>query len=204
MYFIECYKEFLIFKKQRLKEQSFYSIEKRFNSRIIPYFREYKIEEITPQVILNWQTYIDNFSYTYAYKKALFYSLVSFYKFLELFGYQKLNIPLQVGCFKDNEPPKEQRTWSTEEFKLFLSQFEDNDIVYKSFFIFAYMTGARVGELLALKFSDINNGQIFISKTISKNKINGNKIINSPKSKKGIRYISLDNSCIKCLENLKK
>lgn len=62
-------------------------------------------------------------------------------------------------------------------------------------------TGCRIGELLALEWSDIdlNKGTISITKTINRyNKTN------SPKSKSGIRDIEIDKATILMLKQYNK
>ena len=59
------------------------------------------------------------------------------------------------------------RYLTLEKFKAFVSVIDD--IMWKTFFIFLYYTGCRKGEVLALKWCDINfdNSTIEINKTLN-------------------------------------
>lgn len=54
-----------------------------------------------------------------------------------------------------------------------------------------YFTGMRLGEYLALNWTDLSDGYININKTIFKEKVNGERIITTPKTKSSIRKVKL-------------
>lgn len=203
MNFRETYEEFIKFKKLKLKPQSFRSLNSRFNSYILPYFQYKNIEEITTNDYLNWQILIENLGFKYSYKKQLHYSFVSLYEYLILFGKCTINIPKIIGNFKNNELGSNIDYWSYEEFKKFENSFSNDDIIYKTFFILLFRTGLREGEALALTFNDIKDNILYITKTLSKEHYNGQKLIGAPKSQTSIRNIRLDNYTLNSLNKLK-
>lgn len=95
--------------------------------------------------------------------------------------------------------------WNPEEFDCFI-QNVDNDF-YKTYFMFSYYTGCRKGEIVALKWNDIDldTGMIKVYKTCNQ-KAGGtaNFILTPPKTKNSIRNIKLPNNLIEQLVNLKK
>lgn len=203
MNFRAVYDEFLTFKQLKLKPQSFRSLKSRFESYILPYFENVNIENITLKDYINWQIQIESLGFKYSYKKQLHYSFVSLYEYLILFGKYTRNIPKIVGNFKNNELGSKLEYWTYEEFKKFENSFSKKDIVYKVFFILLFKTGLREGEALALTFNDIKNDILSITKTISKERYDGKKIISSPKSKSSIRNIRIDNNTLEYLNILK-
>ncbi len=204
MNFEKLYIDYIDYISFKLKISSINSIKSRFNFYILPYFKNYKIEDINPVIYFNWQKEINNKNLTYAYKKALHYTMVSFYSYLGLFHNFNDNVPRKVGNFKNDDIPKELNIWSYDEFYRFINIFEDIDFVYKIFFIFLFHTGCRLGECLALTFDDLHDNSIFICKTISKEHYNGHKVILTPKSKSSIRHIKIDNFLLNSLYDLKK
>lgn len=195
--------KYMQYVSMKLKPQSSRSIISRFKSYILPYFKDKNIDEITTLDYLNWQNNINKKQFLYGYKKALHYTMVSFYSYLDTFYEYKNNIPKKVGNFNNLDIPKEMNFWTYEEYSKFEKSFLDKDLIYKTFFIVLFHTGIREGEALALKFSDFNNESIHVCKTISKENFNGSKIETIPKTKDSIRYIKLDNYTINAINNLK-
>lgn len=178
--------------QMKLKPQSVKSIQSRFNSYILPYFKEKNIDEITTLDYLNWQEEINKKDFLFGYKKSLHYTMVSFYSYLDTFYDYRNNIP------------KEMNYWTYEEFLKFEKSFDKKDFIYKDFFILLFHTGIREGEALALRFNDFNDNSIYVCKTISKEKINGIKVETNAKTKESIRHIKLDDYCVKIINNLRK
>lgn len=198
------YLEFINYKSLKLKPQSVRSVMSRFESYILPYFKDKNINDISTSDYLNWQFIIDKKGFSYSYKKTLHYSMVSFYDFLELFHNYNNNIPKKVGNFKNNDIPKKVDYWTYEEFKQFENSFDEQDFIYKVFFILLFHTGLREGEALALTFEDMKNNSLEVNKTISKECYNGQKVIGAPKSKSSFRVVRLDDYTIECLNKLKE
>ena len=80
--------------------------------------------------------------------------------------------------------------WTTDEFKQFLEKVSDKPAA-RAGFLTLYYTGLRIGELLALEYSDID----FEGRSLNVNKsyqhINGKDVITPPKTPKSIRTVSI-------------
>lgn len=203
MIFKNYVNDYYCYLETKLKYSSIINIKKKFKSYILPSFGEKDIVDIKPIDYLNWQKKINKLGLSYSFKKGLHYTMVSFYSYLSIFYDYNNNIPKKVGNFVNDEIPKEMKYWDQKEFKIFIDKFEDKDIIYKTFFICLFTTGIREGEALALTFNDLKLDTIFINKTISKEFVNGSKVISSPKSKNSIRYIKLDNYTLFYINELK-
>lgn len=201
--FSDVINEYLEFVLLKNKPQSYRSIKSRINNYILPYFKDNKIDELKPIDYLNWQKKIENLGFKYRYKKTLHYTMVSLLNYCKTFYGLNNNIASNVGNFKNNyELETEINFWTYDEFKQFIDKVDD--IVYKTFYEFLYFTGCRQGEALALTFNDINNNIVNINKTISKEYYNGKRIITTPKTKKSVRKIIIDDN-LKCsIDKLKK
>lgn len=93
--------------------------------------------------------------------------------------------------------------WSPEKFNQFINVVNNN--VYKTFFNTLYYTGIRQGEALALNWNDFkDNKYLDINKTMSKESINKERVINTPKMSNSIRKIKIDEELIKELNELKE
>lgn len=175
-----------------LKPQSSKKVLNRFELHVLPYFKDKNIYDLNINDIILWKININNKNYKYKYKKAIFYSFVTFVNFCVIFYGLTKNVVSQSKCFKNtNDLKKEYNIWNYEEYKQFLSVIDDYK--YYVLFDFMYSTGCRLGETLALTFDDLNNDMITINKTITKEYINGSRLITTPKTKKSNRIILIDN-----------
>ncbi|MDV3426729.1 MAG: site-specific integrase, partial [Bacillota bacterium] len=89
-----------------------------------------------------------------------------------------------------------------DDFNKFISVIDD--IMWKTFFIFAYYTGCRKGEIFALTWKDINfnNNMILINKTLNE-EIKGKYVITATKNNKS-RKIQMSRTLIEELKEYKQ
>lgn len=201
--FTKIYKEYIKYSELKLKPQSIKKYENRYKNNILPYFGNKKIKEIDENFYIKWQIEIEKKGYSYRYKKTLHYALVEYYNYLIKFKKVKKNIPKIVGNFKNKDDLKKTMDFfSYDDYKLFIKE-ADNE-VYKILFEFLFFTGCRLGESLALKYNDLNKNNIRINKTITKEFINGERKITTPKTEKSNRIIKIDDKLEKNLLKLKK
>lgn len=201
--FNELWLEYKEYKKLQLKAQSFRSVESRFKNHILPYFKNYKIDKITNNVYLKWQIEIEKLGYKYKYNSSLHGAMVNILNYAIKFHGLKDNIATLTGNFKrKTELKKNVDFWTYEEYQKFIKVVDD--LVYKTFFETLYYTGLRQGEALALNWNDFKDGCLNINKTISKEKLNDEYIINTPKTNHSIRQVKIDDELINHLNNLKE
>jgi integrase len=92
--------------------------------------------------------------------------------------------------------PRKDVTWSNDEVMLFLSTIRTHRL-YAAFYL-ALSTGMRHGEVLGLRWQDIEGDTINIVQTIVK--VKGNYHISTPKTDKGNRRVTLDPETVAVLE----
>lgn len=199
MSFLEAYEEFKIYASKRHKKQGFVTLASDFKSKIVPYFSNYNIEDITSKDIVGWQNYIYDLNLKNSYMSKLYIEFSGFMKYCCDFHNLKSNPVKDVGNFKKKFEEKKFDFYTLDEFKLFI-KFVDNNI-YKQFFNLMFFTGTRPGEAMALKFSDLNNGYISITKNLT---TKGGRNLDTPKNQSSIRNIKIDNVLNRDLLKLKK
>lgn len=199
MNFEDVYSEYILFAEKQQKKQSFTSLKYNFNLHILPYFKSFKIEDITRQDIYNWENYILKFNFRNNYNRNLYYMLSGFFTFLHKFYNIDKSIISDVGCFKKKYEEKKTDFYTLKEFKKFIRYVDNN--IYKQFFNLMFYTGTRPGEALALKFSDLRDNYIIINKTIESH---GKREIGTPKTYSSNRKIIIDNVLKKDLLRLNK
>ncbi|EUJ42312.1 site-specific integrase [Paenilisteria rocourtiae] len=99
---------------------------------------------------------------------------------------------------------QEMKFWTTVEFKTFIDAIDEKDYVDNVFFTTAYLIGVRAGEMLALRWEDIDFGrsEIHVSKTVSR--VSGENIITAPKSISSNRYITINAKLAEMLKDWKE
>lgn len=196
--FDEVFKEFILYKKDKVKESTYYDTIKLSEKHILPFFKNMQIKKIAKPKILEWQSSLSE--YSYKYKSKIRTVLYSFYKYLFLY-YDVDNIVARVEAFKKPNVKKEMLIWTLEEFNNFISTFED-DILYKTFFYFLYYTGCRLGEVRALNYQslDLEHKTININKSLTTKIFDEKFLITSPKNYTSYRKIILPDILVEQLE----
>lgn len=188
--FVDVYNEYYEYKKSIVKESTAYDTASIFNKHIIPYFENLKIKDITKQVVLKWQQKLNK--YSYKYKTNIRSYLFGFYKYL-FYYYDVDNVVARVEPYKKDVVKQEMLIWDYNEFNQFINVI-DNDILYKTFFSFLFYTGCRLGEALAINYSDVdlNSKTISISKSVSSKVLRGQAntySVTTPKNNSSVRKI---------------
>jgi len=200
--FEDAYKQYLIYIENRQKIQSKENLKEKFENKILPYFKNFNIYDISELDYMNFQNEIEKFNYSNNTKRNLHYLISGFFNYCVLYHHLKYNIAKKVGNFKMNNSKVKMKHWNLKDFKKFISNIDN--IIYKVFFEFMYFTGCRPGEVMALKFSDLDNNKIIsINKTISEHSIEGSRVIDTPKSLNSVREIKIDKKLYKHLLQLK-
>ena len=198
----EEYKEYI---ELRLKTQSLRKTKSKFENHILPYFANYKVKNITASIYIKWQKEILNKGYKHKYNSSIHTAMVTILNYAMKFHGLKTNIASLIGNFtRKDDLETNVDFWTLEEFNKFISVIPKEDNIYKIFYITLYFTGLRQGECLALTWNDFHDNYFDIYKTISKEKKDGEYVINTPKTKKSNRKIKLSTHLIQELNELRE
>lgn len=188
--------------ENRVKVSTFIKKEKILKLRILPFFENFLIGDITPMTIREWQ----NRELKNNYKKSYFLTIQKELSTVLNYAVKFYNLqenPLSRAGTVTSSPllqeKKEINVWSIEEFNNFIKNVENRQM-YVLFNLLFY-TGARIGEVLALGIKDINfkTNTLRINKTYQK--INGKEYITAPKTKASNRIIKLPTFLIEIIKN---
>lgn len=192
--------------KQRLKPTTLYIKQAVFKSRILPYFKDRKINEIKPVDIRNWQNTLmtpqNREKYVPTYLRVLNQSLSTIFNFaIKYYGLQKN--PVRIAGNIGKSKRDSMQFWTVREFNTFKNALPPQSVAYLVFNLLFY-TGMRIGELLALTFADIDE----TAKTIQINKtyarIKGIDYIQNPKTAKSNRVIPIPPFLVDMIKEYKK
>lgn len=179
--------------KNYVKLNTWLTKEHIVDTKILPYFRNLKMNEITPGDVRKWQNemvafrYENGKCYSQTYKKTMHNILSAIFNHACRFYNLKSNPARQAGNM-GREEKKEMLFWTTEEYKKFSEAVIDKPVSFYAFEML-YWTGMRLGELLALTLADIDfeNKKLHITKSYQY--INGEDIITDPKTEKSRRDV---------------
>lgn len=142
-----------------------------FNKHILPYFRHYAMSDIKPIDIINFIRKLKEKMSEERVKRAknILGSILSYAYDNDIIEKN----PVESKTVKDikfNTKPKDNRVYTTDEVNLMLSKSYG---WLRVFLEISFTSGLRVGEVMALQWSDITleNGLMLVSRSISKGKI---------------------------------
>lgn len=164
-------------------------------TKLIPYFGERKLNEITTKDVIAWQNEMlayrdkNRKPYSQTYLKTLHNQLSAIFNHAVRFYDLRSNPAAKAGNM-GTEERKEMSFWTKEEYQKFAEAMMDKPVSYYAFQML-YWTGIREGELLALTPADFDfeRQTVKISKTYQR--LKGQDVITSPKTKKSNRTIQM-------------
>lgn len=177
-------------KGTRLKERSIMTKRTLIETKIIPYFGEKAMNEITAVDIIKWQNMLMNQEYSPTYLRMIQNQLTALFNHAERF-YDLRDNPCKKVDKMGRSNAKELNFWTKDEYEVFIKGFGAEDEMYRIIFQMLFWLGCRIGEVLALTASDIDleNGTISVSKTYFRR--NKTDYITSPKTESSNRKITI-------------
>ena len=177
-------------KAPRLKERSIMTKRTLFETKIIPYFGEKQMNEITAVDIIKWQNALLNQDYKPTYLRMIQNQMTALFNHAEKFYDLKDNTCKKVDKMGRSNA-KELNFWTKDEYEQFIQCFSPDEEMYQIIFQMLFWLGCRVGELLALTSQDIDfeNGTVNISKTYYRR--NQTDYITPPKTESSNRKITI-------------
>ncbi|MBQ6547282.1 MAG: tyrosine-type recombinase/integrase [Bacilli bacterium] len=178
------------------KESTYTTYINAYNAHIRPFFVDYYISDINTSVIRKWAEILKKSVSTASYLNKIYSVLKNIMDFaVKNYGlaYNPVSMYGRFKVKKEEVASIEKIRYITyNEFNKFISVIDDE--LWKTFFIFAYYTGCRKGEMQALTWKDIdfNKSTILINKTLSVKTASVYKIT-SPKTNKP-RTISMSST----------
>ena len=170
----------------RLKSTTLDTRHKTVQTKILPFFGELAMSDITPATIRTWQNLLLSNSYSSTYLKTIDMNLFSIFKYAD--NYYDLPNPYTKAGHIGSGNSRRMQFWTLKEYHRFIETLSD-DIKAHTAFETLYWTGIRVGELLALTPDDIDHKAVSIRITKTYIRHNGNDLIMPPKTENSIRSV---------------
>ena len=190
--FVESYLEDL---KPRLKYNTYLTKEHIINTKILPYFKEKSLSDITVSDIMQWQNEIlqmrdaDGKGYSPTYLKTISAQMSAIFNHATRYYDLKDNPCKKVGNM-GKKKAKEMLFWTRDEYLQFIETMKSKPMSYYAFELL-FWTGIREGELLALTKADfdLDKKMLYIRKSYQR--LEKEDIITDPKTEKSNRDIHL-------------
>lgn len=184
--------------KERLRENTVRTKDYIMELKVLPYFGDKKLTQISTADIRRWQNSLMKEGYSPTYLKTINNQLSALFNYAVRY-YDLSSNPCQKAGSMGKGKAEEMQFWTQEEFEAFIEVLKDKPVSYYAFMTL-YWTGVRLGELLALSLADFDAEKKTLSITKSYQRISGRDVITEPKTAKGKRIISLPDFLVAELE----
>ena len=175
----------------RLKKSTLMTKTHICKNHILPYFGNKPINEIKASDVRKWQNKLMNSkkNLSQTYLKTINNQLTCIINYAKRYYDLNTNPCGKAGSIGKSKA-EEMDFWTYEDYIAFREGIKDKPLSYICFQVL-YWTGMREGELLALTAADIDfeGKQININKTYQR--INGEDIITTPKTRKSKRKVPI-------------
>ena len=191
MTFQNLYELYMEDMSARLKQSTILTKKHICETHILPFFGKKPINEIKASDVRRWQNQLMNSptGYSKTYLKTINNQLTCMINYTKRFYDLNTNPCGQAGSIGQAKA-EEMDYWTYDEYIAFREGITDKPLSYICFQVL-YWTGMREGELLALTAADIDlvTKQIDINKTYQR--LHGEDIITTPKTRKSKRKVPI-------------
>lgn len=206
----ELYEIYMRAKKHSVRETTLDEFRQMLSADVLPQLGALKLDKLTPAVLQEWKDGIAAHHYTLQTNKDKYARLNSMLNFAKKQGYILSNPLEKVGNFKEvyfEKPQDKIHYYTKDEYLKFAeaaynAAMKRNTVREWSFYVFfaiAFYTGARKGEINALKWTDLDGNIMHIRRSICQ-KLKGGDRENPPKTKSSYRDLQMPQPLIEILE----
>ena len=189
MKFADFWKMYCADMKTRLREHTMRTKKYIVELKILPYFGNKRVNDITAADIRQWQNELIKMGYSPTYLKTINNQLSAIFNYAVRYYDLKSNPCAKAGSMGKSKA-EEMDFWTGEEFRKFIDSVMNKRLSYMAFMTL-YWTGMRLGELLALNPKDVDLEKRTISITKSYQRLGKKDVITPPKTPKSKRVITV-------------
>lgn len=189
MKFADFWKMYCADMETRLREHTMRTKKYIVELKILPYFGNKRVNDITAADIRQWQNELIKMGYSPTYLKTINNQLSAIFNYAVRYYDLKSNPCVKAGSMGKSKA-EEMDFWTGEEFRKFIDSVMNKRLSYMAFMTL-YWTGMRMGELLALNPKDVDLEKRTISITKSYQRLGKKDVITPPKTPKSKRVITI-------------
>ena len=189
MKFEDFWKMYCADMETRLREHTMRTKKYIVELKILPYFGNKRVNDITAADIRQWQNELIKMGYSPTYLKTINNQLSAIFNYAVRYYDLKSNPCAKAGSMGKSKA-EEMDFWTGEEFRKFIDSVMNKRLSYMAFMTL-YWTGMRMGEILALNPKDVDLEKRTISITKSYQRLGKKDVITPPKTPKSKRVITI-------------
>ena len=207
--FKDLYDDYISYISNEIRESSLAKKKQVFRCHILPFFENILVESLDVKILQEWKVYVYQKELKTQTMKNCYKELRAMFNYCVKMDYLTSNPLLKVGDFKDAYQRKPEMLFYTpDEFQKYKTVSlqrakQQNFYDYYVFFCIAYYTGARKGEIHAMRWRNFDGSSISIENSICQ-KLKGEDVETPPKNLSSIRVVQLPSPLINILEEHKK
>lgn len=206
----QLHEEYIRNKKVDTRESTVNQSASIYDIHIKDFFNGIQLDKIKLPILQSWKNALGEKDLSLTTKKNIYSELRTMLNYAVKMEYIAKNPLDKIGNFKNvSEIKKEMQFYTPEEFLKFIKPAKElaetgtiQDSGFYIFFMLAYYTGCRRGEINALRWCDIKGEEVYITRSVSQ-KLKGEDRITPPKNKSSIRNIQLPTPLINALNSHK-
>ena len=173
--------------KARLRPTTLDNKEWLIEKKILPYFRDQNVADISPAQIRKWQNEMISRGYAPTYLKTINNQMTAIFNYAVRYYHLPQNPAVAAGSMGKRNAG-EMNFWTLDEFEQFIAGM-DGDPTARVAFNLLFWTGMREGELLALTLNDVDFDRSGIHIRKGYTRLHQEDLIQEPKTEKGRRFI---------------
>lgn len=211
----ELFDEYCEVRKNEIRESTLDKFKRIMEYHIMPELENIKLEKLDTRLLAQWKLSMENKDISLHTKQAAFSVFRTLLNYAVKMEYISKNPLVRVGNFKSSgEMKKEMDFYTADEFKKFISVARQNaqeaekrgflsEWDYYVFFVIAFYTGLRKGEIHGLQWGDTSKGYLSVKRSVSQ-KLKGGDRETPPKNTASIRTLQMPIPLKKILDEHKK
>ena len=209
--FSELYSAYLDHLRISVRQTSFAQKEKDLRLYVLPVYQNAKLSDLSTSSLLRWKSDIAGTGLAVRTLQNIFTSFSSLLTWAEKMEFIDRNPLRKIGNFRQSDfaPPAERLHYYTaSQYLVFascaLADAEKMEFFgYYAFFSIAFYTGARKGEINALRWSDLEGNVLHIRRSVT-HKVKGvSELETAPKTKSSYRDLQLPDPLIEILQKIR-
>lgn len=208
----ELSEEYFNAKKHEVRETTLDKSKRLLNSNVLSLLGDVRLDKLDVKRLQKWKNEISEKDFKLKTRQNIYGDFRTMLNYAVKMEYIPKNPLLTVGNFKDvydfTTPQDKLHYYTPEQYLKFSAVARDSarsikEWGYFAFFAIAFYTGARKGEINALKWSDIEGTIMHIRRSVAQ-KIKGKDIVETPpKNKSSYRDIVIPQPLMTILEEHK-
>ena len=181
--------------QNRIKRHTWQTKTSIIEKKLLPYFKDKKMSEITPKDVIQWQNEMISFrdingkAFSPIYLKTQHNQLSAIFNHAVRYYELKSNPAAKAGNM-GTENTREMLFWTKDEYLKFADSMMDKPVSFYAFEML-YWCGIRLGELLALTPVDFDFAKSTVAINKSYQRIDKEDIITEPKTPQSNRVIKM-------------